>query len=87
MVRKTALRVGARFRFVYRTRLCHVVGVIDTDEGRMIAYRSWALHRQRWDYAIEFAEKINVSRFTVRGAVPLTHQRTEQLSLLDEASP
>lgn len=79
--RKISLRVGARFRYVYRDRLCHVMGICSTDEGRLISYRWWSVENCRWVYEASLMDRINAARLSVRGAIPLYGRATDQLQL------
>lgn len=79
--RKISLRVGSKFRYLYRDRLCHVQGICSTDEGRLITYRWWSIANRRWVYEAALMDVINEARLSVRGAVPLYGRATDQLQL------
>lgn len=81
MKRKIALKVGARFRYVYKDRLCHVMGICSTDEGRLITYRWWSIEKRRWRYEATLMDLINMGRLSVRNASPLYGDPTDQLQL------
>jgi len=83
MKRKVSLKVGQRFRYIYKDRLCHVLGICATDEGRVITYRWWSIEKRRWRYEAEKMDLINRARLSVRGAMPLYGKPTDQLDLLE----
>ena len=81
MKRKVSLKVGAKFRYVYADRLCHVLGICSTDQGRVITYRWWSVEKRRWRYEAERMEVINWARRAVRGGKKLYEGATDQLQL------
>lgn len=79
--RHVALNVGSHFRTMYADRLCHVIGLCFTDDGRIITYRWWSRSKRRWVYAAERLEVINWTRLAVRGGAKLHSWGDEQLEL------
>jgi hypothetical protein len=82
--RKPSLRVGAHFRFLSKYRLCHVLGLVATDDGRLITYKWWN-PSSGWIYECRLAEEIDQARFAVRGAGSLSEARTDQLPFPTDA--
>ncbi len=81
MKRKVSLKVGAKFRYAYGNRLCHVVGLVSVEEGRLVVYKQWERWCRAWSYHTELAKVIDQTRYSVRRSEPLYGNATDQLQL------